>query len=408
MTTKTKTPTVVLSYGMGVDSTAILLRWLTEPESRDFELSDLLVITAMTGDEFASTGRHVAAHVLPLLREHGVRFVQVARGGLLEEAGIKVLDDSTDPGELFLEGAYKLSDEMRTAGTIPTSGGTRKCSLKYKGWVIDSFLAGELEGAPFRHVIGFNSDELRRVAKDQVYGKAGGRTASYPLVDWDWDRETCLDFIFAVTGIDWLKSACSFCPFSRGCEEVLARFDDEPEGAALAIEMERVAISFNPRMMLYKTKSVEAIVASRNANHPALALADDSELEQAWGVYRLARAMLPKDDRTAQQRKKTHPDYVAAPVWNLDKRGTTQRSIERIGAAGSKAEAQADLLRRSAELGLPVVDGRVVIRDTGAGFPRIEEHLTIAPVTVATKHGRWGLGNFEGHVARVEGELDGE
>jgi hypothetical protein len=30
---------VVLSYGLGVDSTALLLRWLTEPGSRDFDLS---------------------------------------------------------------------------------------------------------------------------------------------------------------------------------------------------------------------------------------------------------------------------------------------------------------------------------------------------------------------------------
>ncbi len=400
------TPKVVLSYGMGVDSTAILLRWLTEPTSRDFDLSELLVITAMTGDEFSSTGRHVSAHVLPILREHGVRFVQVARGGLLEKSGVKVLDDSNAPAELFLDGAFKLSDEMRIAGTIPTSGGTRKCSLKYKGWVIDSFLGDELDGAPFIHAIGFNSDETRRVKKDQVYGKAGGRTASYPLVDWGWDRDNCLDFIFAVTGIDWLKSACSFCPFSRGCDEVLERFDTEPEGAALAIEMERVALSFNPRMLLYKTKSVEALIANRNAKHPALSMAGDSELKQEWGVYRLVRAMLPRDNRTADQRKKTHPDYVSAPIWNPDKRGTTQRSIERIGEADTQEGAGHELQRHAERLGLTVEAGRVVVRDTGDGFPRIEELLTVAPITVATKHGRWGRDKFRAHVERVELVLD--
>ena len=35
--------TVVMSYGMGVDSTAILLRWLADPSSRDFDLQDLVV-----------------------------------------------------------------------------------------------------------------------------------------------------------------------------------------------------------------------------------------------------------------------------------------------------------------------------------------------------------------------------
>ena len=34
----------ILNYGMGVESTAILLRWMLEPCSRDFELSDLLVL----------------------------------------------------------------------------------------------------------------------------------------------------------------------------------------------------------------------------------------------------------------------------------------------------------------------------------------------------------------------------
>lgn len=38
-----------MSYGMGVDSTAILLRWLTDPMSRDFDLRDLVVSTAHTG-----------------------------------------------------------------------------------------------------------------------------------------------------------------------------------------------------------------------------------------------------------------------------------------------------------------------------------------------------------------------
>lgn len=41
-------PTVCLSYGMGLDSTCLLLRWLAEPASRDFDLSELVVVTAHT------------------------------------------------------------------------------------------------------------------------------------------------------------------------------------------------------------------------------------------------------------------------------------------------------------------------------------------------------------------------
>lgn len=42
-------PRVVLGFGLGCDSSAILARWLTDPSSRDFPLHELAVITGMTG-----------------------------------------------------------------------------------------------------------------------------------------------------------------------------------------------------------------------------------------------------------------------------------------------------------------------------------------------------------------------
>ena len=71
-------PRHVLSYGLGLDNTAVLLRWLTDPSSRDFDLSDLVVITAMTGDEFSATGADVERYVLPELRRHRVRYLHGA------------------------------------------------------------------------------------------------------------------------------------------------------------------------------------------------------------------------------------------------------------------------------------------------------------------------------------------
>ncbi|MEC9323023.1 MAG: hypothetical protein VYB90_04245 [Actinomycetota bacterium] len=38
-------PSVVVSYGLGLDSTCLLLRWLTEPQTRDFDLTDMVVVT---------------------------------------------------------------------------------------------------------------------------------------------------------------------------------------------------------------------------------------------------------------------------------------------------------------------------------------------------------------------------
>ena len=48
-------PTPILSYGMGVESTGILVRWILEPATRDFELSELIVVTAQTGQEFPTS-----------------------------------------------------------------------------------------------------------------------------------------------------------------------------------------------------------------------------------------------------------------------------------------------------------------------------------------------------------------
>ena len=44
--------TTILSYGMGVESTAILLRWCLDEGARPCSLDRMVVITAQVGDEF--------------------------------------------------------------------------------------------------------------------------------------------------------------------------------------------------------------------------------------------------------------------------------------------------------------------------------------------------------------------
>jgi len=393
---------VILSYGMGVDSTAILLRWLHEPRCRGFALRDLTVITAMTGNEFASTSRQVRRYIIRRLREAGVRFVQVARGGLSETAGATVLDDSTAPRKLHFDGHYPLIAEWRQAATLQTSGGIRKCSLKFKGWVIDRFLSRDLDGEPFRHVIGFNADELRRVEKDQVYGCLPGRHASYPLVEWGWGREKCEQYIEETVGERWHKSACAFCPFAgQGCERdaMLERWSDEPERAAWAVEVERVALAFNPRMMLFKTRSVEAILQAAG-NAAALRIADERLASEQWAVYRLRRGMKPRDDRSKLEKQAGKP-----PRWNTAKRGATFRSVAAVKRGLTREQAVRELDNKAQRHGAKRDGWRVVLRDTGDGFPRVEEALVAAPAYVADKHGRYGAEHFDRFMAEVEALL---
>lgn len=176
------TPTYVLSYGLGEDSTAILLRWLEDPSSRDFDLADLAVVTAMTGNEWESTRAAVETHILPRMAAAGVRFIQVGRARrhvTKAGEGVVVLDDSRHPTRLYLEGGYSLWSEMTEAGTIPQSGGARMCSVHSKGDALDPVIAAITRGQPYRHVIGFEAGEVRRADKDRSYNTAV-RTGSTP------------------------------------------------------------------------------------------------------------------------------------------------------------------------------------------------------------------------------------
>ncbi|MCX4976515.1 hypothetical protein [Streptomyces sp. NBC_00620] len=111
----------VLSYGLGADSTAILLMFLADPERYGLrpDLSDLVIVHAVTGDEWPDSLDYVDRLVLALLRAARVRLVQIARGGPEDADGVVVLDDSRAPRRIHAQGPWRLSDELRAAGTVP-------------------------------------------------------------------------------------------------------------------------------------------------------------------------------------------------------------------------------------------------------------------------------------------------
>lgn len=308
---------VVLSYGLGVDSTALLLRWLEEPYKRDFPLSELLVVTAMTGDEWPRTGELVERHILPRLRDAGIRFAQVARGGRVQSDGIVVLDDSDSPRRLHIEGAYKLSADMTAVGTVPQTAGNRLCSMKFKGFPIDTYLEEHAPDAT-RHAFGYESEETsraRRCAESMPGRMAFGfgtyevgrarratgydtphRRAEFPLIEWDWDREACERYIEQITGVpDWPKSACVYCPFSltsrAGRERTLLRYDTRPESALEALMLERRSLCLNPRGGLIAGKRLDELIA---AERPKIAAAFRSRVDaELHSVYEIRRVWLP-------------------------------------------------------------------------------------------------------------------
>jgi hypothetical protein len=363
---------VLFSYGLGADSTAILLRWLMEPETRICDLSDLVVVTAQTGDEWKLTGELVEKHIYPALTEYDIRTVQVARRSACQTDGIAVLADTREPKTCHVEGAYKLSDEMFEAGTIPTTGGKRLCSVKSKGWALDQFAAQVTEGRPYRHVVGFEADELSRVLRDQNEGSAA-RQPVYPLVEWGWDRAQCERYIFDLLGVEWPKSACSQCPYAltskAGLARTLRRYVAHPEEAMKPLLMEWAAVCLNPRMGLIGGERLYDALASVEGGPALLERFDAFVAAQPHALYEVRRVFRPKG---------SDPSKSANAV----------RSVRRL-AEGTHAEMLDQLHRAAGGHGVAVRhdDGipRVWLQTKEAFYPCREHMLVAAPARAVDK-----------------------
>jgi hypothetical protein len=394
--------TTLLSYGLGVDSTAILLNWLENPASRrytirtrvgktmppkfrklgekTFDLSDLTVLTAMTGDEFPDLKDLVETHILPRLRAHGVRYVQVARASMKEK--LSVLDDSTSPYTLHLAGDFKLSDELLLNGTVPQyRKGSRRCSLKYKGDPLDMWVRGFVGTEPFSHALGFDASEHSRVVTDLSYSRGkrwgkGQKTSFYPLFDWGWTRSVCEAFIKEVTGVDWPKSACAYCPFTMGEDPVMQRFRQYPDEAAKSIFIEYVSMALNHRQSLYPEEQTLLMAVYALGLSDVLQRFEDMLNSSTWGLYWIRRIY-----------------YAPQHAY---------RSV-RILQEGDRASIQGVLLPSygnvSLEGGIPRVISIPRICDT---YPVLEETLTAAPRTVEPKD------TFKGYDEKWELALAGD
>lgn len=383
----------ILSYGMGVESTAVLVNWIREPAVRPCRLEDLIVITSQVGDEYEDTGRDVETYILPLIREHRIRYVQVARSGHLESDGITVLDDSRQPQRVFLKGAYKLSDELSRNGTVPQFGGVHRCALKFKAWVIEQWLEAHL-GGPARHAFGynaeedgriarsesaaseriafgFNAEETERIARSREYNTQT-RQAFYPLRDWDWNRQACAKFLASVFGIIWKRSACVYCPFNALGPEGLERHRLHPDQVGDAMALEHVSLALNPRGTLYKRQSLIEI-AFAAGNDQALVRYRERIHSGPWSLYRVRRIYSAK--------------------------GRADRAVENLAAFENRESAEHSLQRQAAEVGLAVERLRDIPyvwreRRSETLFPTREDFLTVAPAVVDDK-ARYGLTWFE-------------
>lgn len=412
-----------MNYGLGVDSTAwLLLLMQTLPDRArvgdasareavglpaDADLDRLFLITAMTGSEHPRTAGDVTEHMLPRFTEHQMRFVQVARPRGGRQGQVVVLNDSAAPTVLYAAGRYRLYTEMTSAGTVPTTGLARKCSIKAKGWPIDAFLDAEFGTEPFYQVMGFENSkhERGRAKRDAREGDGRGRarTGVYPLIEIEWDRDRCEEFIFEKTAVRWRKSACTFCPYRLtnmdGLAEVLAEWREWPELALEPLVMDFASVALNPKMGLVAGKSLWSVIAPDPTLDEAMWLAEEHLEGLRWGVYEVRRgfkAAVPKDGSRVDPYK----------------RGYSARQTVRLASGTQEAmraalEAMAIGRRLEVDRSDPL-HPRVWVKRRADVYPTREHFLVAAPAFIDEKQGNgfegtWEAGEFEPDVPRQVG-----
>ncbi|WP_328333491.1 hypothetical protein [Streptomyces sp. NBC_00455] len=317
----------VLSYGLGADSTAIILKFLADPAAYGLEpdLSDLVVVHAVTGDEWSDSLSFVDRLVLPLLAARQVRTVQIARGGRRDADGVLVLDDTRAPQRIWEAGPWRLSDELRAAGTVPQmASGRRTCSIRFKGWALDAWAAFEFGTAAFRRVIGYHAGERSRAEKDtaiqeKINADAGRIVCEpyYPLIDADgMDRAAVEAYVHARLGERIRKSYCAQCPFSVSCaakDRHEERLRDHPETASAVLMLEYTSQALNEKVALYGERSLYQQLAEDMPVNDAVLTRFERDLERApFALYEVRRLYLPgrtKDCRT------WHGKRCSSPRW---------------------------------------------------------------------------------------------
>ncbi len=180
----------ILSFGGGVDSSAILLTHLMVED-----LGIDQVVFADTGAESKGTYNNVAF------------FQQLCSNQNLPFAIVKHKHET-------------ITQWVTKNGTVPVmAGGKHVCSKRFKGdviaeWVSSSFSAD----TKITYLIGIEADEMGRKQRF-TQPKDDHATYEYPLIDRGMTRQDCLDLI-AEYGLQIPKSSCIFCPFMSR-EEIL-------------------------------------------------------------------------------------------------------------------------------------------------------------------------------------------
>ncbi len=219
-------PITIVSYGAGVDSTAVLVGMWRRGERPDH------ILFANVGSEKPETYHFLFGVLGPWLAEIGFPQVTIVQ---------KVV-------KTFVNTPYStLAGNCVSNSTLPSLAmGGKGCSQKWKAEPLDAFV-NELpevkeaiaRGEKIIRVIGYDAGP-KDARRGQYETQDPNMEWSFPLRVWGWDRERCVREIAAAGLPVPMKSACWFCPGNKP-SEIKWLMENHPELARGIVEIERKA-----------------------------------------------------------------------------------------------------------------------------------------------------------------------
>jgi hypothetical protein len=229
MNEATRTSPMIVSYGMGVDSTAVLVGLAQRGERPD------AILFADTGSEKPETYAYLAT-INAWLETVGFPQVTVVKNPRLK-SGDKSLYEACHRTQVLpalAYGMHQCSIVWKLDPQMWFVRGNRNQGIKPWQPAVDAWARGEL----VTFCIGYDNGDRDRKRCSQAFGKTQeGFQNRYPLIEWGWDREECERQIAAAGLPVPVKSACFFCPASTK-PEIDSLVAKHPNLVAMAIELE--------------------------------------------------------------------------------------------------------------------------------------------------------------------------
>jgi hypothetical protein len=216
--------TTIVSYGMGVDSTAMLIGMQQRGERPD------LILFADTGDEKPETYAYLSTINARLDRVGFPRVTVVKNPRPI--SGDKSLSESCLRNSVLPALAYRQHQCSIVWKIDPQRKFVKSWAPAIEAWA---------RGENVINCVGYDAGPRDSCRQYKAEGKAApGYVNRFPLVEWQWDREECERQIVAAGLPVPVKSACFHCPASKK-DEITWLKNTHPLLFQRAVSMEQKA-----------------------------------------------------------------------------------------------------------------------------------------------------------------------